>query len=641
MSEPASLTAEYVVVGSGAGGGPLAVRLAAAGHSVIVLEAGHVVEGLEYSVPAFHPYATEAQEMRWDFFVRHYDDEAAQQQDTKYCAPEDGILYPRAGTVGGCTAHNALIIVYPNDEDWDGLADLCGDESWRPAAMRKYFERLERCTYAGPDRRLPRWKLLDRLVRRLPILRSWFAPSGHGFAGWLPTSVAQPTLLLKDDQLIEAVVSAAETELVATLGRELRPSEHLAGWLDPNAQQVQQESMSGLWLIPLSVGGGRRCSTREPLLAAAAAAGSRLRILTDCLATRLVLDGSNACTGVEYLAGPHLYRADPLAGTAGPGQPGTVTATREVVVAGGSFNSPQLLMLSGIGPAEELGRLGLEVRVASPGVGTNLQDRYEIGVVAQTRKDLSLVTGGAFHPPRPGEPSDPYLAEWLDGKGPYATNGGLLAVVAASSAAQPVPDLFLFALPADFRGYFPGYAETLEWKPDHLTWAVLKAHTANRAGTVRLRSADPLDRPDIRFRYFDEGSDTAGEDLDAVVAGVKLARRLMQRLDAWDATEVCPGPSVSSDEDIRRYVAANAWGHHACGTCPIGRDGDPDAVLDSSFRVRGVPGLRVVDASVFPRIPGYFIVSAVYMASEKAAEVILADAAGGGSDWPAPPASLN
>src|SRR5581483_57180 len=134
-----------------------------------------------------------------------------------------------------------------------------------------------------------------------------------------------------------------------------------------------------------------------------------------------------------------------------------------------------------------------------------------------------------------------------------------LAVIAKSSPKQPVPDLILFALPADFHGYYPGYAESLEFKPDHLTWAVLKAHTANRAGSVRLRSTDATDAPDIRFRYFSEGSDAAGEDLDAVVAGVKLARRLSRALDQWDASEVLPGPGVETDDQIREYVTANAW----------------------------------------------------------------------------------
>jgi choline dehydrogenase len=635
MMPEATVTADYVIVGSGAGGGPLAIRLAEAGHSVVVIEAGGTGGGLVYDVPAFHAYATEATEMRWDFFVHHYDELAIEQQDPKYRPDKDGVLYPRASTVGGCTAHNALITVYPNDEDWDAIADLCGDDSWRAREMRRYFERLERCTYRWKE---PKNGLAKWFARHTPLVRSLFAPSGHGFDGWLPTSVAKLTLLLEDTQLIEAVLSCVEQELGPTLYSSRRWWQPVRYILDPNASPVQDTSMEGVWLIPLAVGDVHRHGTREPLLSAAARPGTALRILSDCLATRLVLDGSGRCTGVEYKSGAHIYRADPGSGGATQPASGVAMAAREVILSAGAFNTPQLLMLSGIGPADRLRRHGIDVRVDLAGVGENLQDRYEISVVNRTKKNLALVTGGAFHPPRPGDPPDHYLEEWRRGKGPYATNGGLLAVIAKSSAAQPVPDLLLFALPADFRGYYPGYAENLELRPDHLTWVVLKAHTVNRAGTVQLRSTDPADPPDIRFHYFSEGSDAAQQDLDAVVSGVKLARRLSKALDGWDATEIFPGPEVDSDEEIGRYAASNAWGHHACGTCAIGPDGDPRAVLDSKFRVRGVPGLRVVDASVFPRIPGYFIVSAVYMASEKAADVILADAVGPdpGHLWPAP-----
>jgi len=188
---------------------------------------------------------------------------------------------------------------------------------------------------------------------------------------------------------------------------------------------------------------------------------------------------------------------------------------------------------------------------------------------------------------------------------------------------RPLPDLFCFALLADFRGYFPGYsANVLEL--DYLTWAVLKAHTTNTAGEVRLRSADPRERPDINFRYFEEGNDTSGKDLNSVVEGIKFVRKLTEPLKKAGliVAEEAPGDGVQSDEELRDFARYQSWGHHASCTCPIGRDGDPNAVLDGDFRVRGVRNLRVVDASIFPRIPGFFIVSSVYMAAEKAADVL-------------------
>jgi choline dehydrogenase len=164
-------------------------------------------------------------------------------------------------------------------------------------------------------------------------------------------------------------------------------------------------------------------------------------------------------------------------------------------------------------------------------------------------------------------------------------------------------------------------------EPLYLTWAILQAHTKNTAGEVRLRSADPRERPYVNFRYFDEGNDKEGEDLDSVVEGIKFVRKLTAPLRAKKliAEEELPGDKVQSDDDLRDFVKYQSWGHHASCTCPIGREGDPMAVLDKNFKVRGTRSLRVVDASIFPKIPGFFIVSSVYMAAEKAADVILAE----------------
>jgi choline dehydrogenase len=190
---------------------------------------------------------------------------------------------------------------------------------------------------------------------------------------------------------------------------------------------------------------------------------------------------------------------------------------------------------------------------------------------------------------------------------------------------MPEPDLFVFGLPASFQGYYPGYSKELERHRNTFTWAILKAHTRNRAGTVRLRSADPRDVPEINFRYFDEGNDTEGEDLDAMVSGVRFVRSLLRHVPLHEE-ELVPGPDIGTDDEVRTFVRDNAWGHHASCTCKLGRPDDPTAVLDSSFRVLGTQSLRVVDASVFPRIPGFFVVTPVYMISEKASDVILADA---------------
>jgi choline dehydrogenase-like flavoprotein len=224
---------------------------------------------------------------------------------------------------------------------------------------------------------------------------------------------------------------------------------------------------------------------------------------------------------------------------------------------------------------------------------------------------------------------DRQYQEWASGRqGVYATNGAMLGVITRSSPARPLPDLFCMALLASFQGYFPTYSAMLAKGLNYLTWTILKAHTRNRGGEVTLRSADPRDTPRINFRYFEEGDDTTREDLDSVIEGIKLARTLMAGLkrDGLIEQEELPGDRLQTDEELRGFVRDNAWGHHASCTCPIGPR-EQNGVLGSDFRVHGTHGLRVVDASVFPRIPGFFIVSAVYMIGEKAADVILADAA--------------
>ena len=604
---------DYVIVGSGAGGGTLAARLVESGMRVFLLEAGGdplraSADGLpeDYEVPAFHASACENPAMSWGFKVRHYADEQRQARDPKY-EQGQGVLYPRAAALGGCTAHNAMIFILPHDSDWNRIAQATGDGSWRASRMRRYAKRVEACHHR------PWWRALHRIGLDF---------SGHGFDGWLSTERARPHEAFADDELLGTVIGTARTyasSLPLPLARTLR-------WLrtrgDPNARNWPRRSFEGICYTPTSTSGHCRTGTRERLLQAAAEHPGALHIELDALATRVIFAPDGSATGVEYLKGEHLYRAHAKP-NARSGEVRQVQARREVVLCGGAFNTPQLLMLSGIGPAQELQRHGIPVRVDLPGVGRNLQDRYEVAVTHRMRRPWKVLDGARF------VRNDPLWRRWQESRsGMYASNGAALAIACRSAPGAPEPDIFCMALLARFEGYFNGFSKLISAHQDYLTWALLKAHTKNRAGTVTLRSADPLDTPQVNFQYFEDGSDAAGEDLQAVVAGVRLVRRMTAPLIAAGliAEEKMPGSGVQTEAEIADYVRNTAWGHHASCSCAIGPASE-NGVLDSNFSVHGVRRLRVVDASVFPRIPGFFIASAVYMIGEKAADVILQDAA--------------
>ena len=594
---------QYIVVGSGAGGGTVAARLAESGCKVLLLEAGGDPLKLQgddavgkdrlpddYNVPVFHAFSTENDAMKWDFFVRHYGSEERQRKDPKYTEAERGVLYPRAGTLGGCTSHNAMITVYPHNEDWDFIANLTGDSSWKADNMRKYFERLENCHHRF---------FFYRWLAKLGL--NW---TRHGWSGWLNTQVAIPKTALGDKDLVQVIIEAAHKAYEKVGQPFKRIIWFFQGQADPNDWRLVEDNSVGIRYPPLATNNHQRNGTRERLLDVAQKYPQNLTIELDALATKILFDDDNRAIGVEYLKGASLYRAHAQpSNQPGERREARVATMGEVILAGGAFNTPQLLKLSGIGPREELQQHGIDVRVDLPGVGANMQDRYEVGVVNRMKEHWDVLKGAQY------ASGDPQYQQWANSrKGVYTTNGAVLAVIKRADPERFLPDLFCFALLAKFRGYFPGYSALIK-ETNYLTWAILKAHTNNTAGTVTLRSADPLDVPEINFHYFEEGNDEKKQDLAAVVDGIKFVREVSAPFKDLIEEEELPGAHLQTDEELGEFVKNHAWGHHASCTCPIGPQ-ERNGVLNGDFEVHGTKGLRVVDASVFPKIPGFFIAPA-------------------------------
>jgi choline dehydrogenase-like flavoprotein len=373
----------------------------------------------------------------------------------------------------------------------------------------------------------------------------------------------------------EALLAAAEEMQIPRTGDFNGAEQDGFGYWDVNQVNGERLSASRAFLQPVS---GR----------------ANLTVVTGALTRRVVIQDRRA-VGVE------ISRR---------GLVQTLAAAREVIVSAGAVNSPQLLMLSGIGPAEELRRHGIEVVCDLPGVGENLQDHQDVMLCfSSPRHTLYGYSLRAL----PWMLSSPFRY-LFQRKGPWTTNTVESGGFVRSRAGLEQPDLQIILGPEYMnqnRSIPRGHG---------FSFHVSLLQPRSR-GRLSLVSADPAAKPRLQANFL---SDPGGEDLEGLVRGFKLVRRLASApaMAGYRSEEVFPGPAVQSDEEIRQFTRDTlGTTFHPAGACKMGQDGM--AVVDPQLRVRGVEGLRVIDASIMPTVTSGNTNAPVIMIAEKGADMIL------------------
>ncbi len=441
------------------------------------------------------------------------------------------------------------------------------------------------------------------------------------FPGWYQTEVALPfKALARDEKLLETIFISADQAFNHNEQALERIKWGVEGKGDPNDWRLVRDNAVGIHYPPLATKNSTRHGTRERVLQVTKDYPDQLTVELKALATKVIFDDHNRAIGVEYLKGSEALPG-PLTAERSAGRP-----PRGLRVARGDPRrrrlqhpaAAQAVRASARAPSSRssASRCGSTCR----GVGTNMQDRYEVGVVnrmnfpnwevlkdRQVRARRSAIRNvgrgprRGVHHQRRGDGGDPALG----------------------SRKGRCPTFSCFALLGLFQGYFPNYSALFAEHLNYLTWAILKAHTNNSAGTRDLAVGRSARRAADRFPLFCGRQRQKGQDLVSVVEGIKFVRKMTKPLieSGLIAEEELPGKDVQTDEQLADYVKYYAWGHHASCSCPIGERAK-GGVVNGDFEVHGTQGLRIVDASVFPKIPGFFIVTSIYMIGEKAADVI-------------------
>lgn len=469
------------------------------------------------------------------------------------------MVTPRGKVVGGSSSINGMVYVRGHPRDFDTWEDM-GAKGWAFKHVQPYFKRMENA-HTGDDEE-------------------------GGEAGWRgttgPMHVKRGTRL---NPLYQAFIDA---------GRQ-------AGY--PVTDDYNGRQQEGFGAMEMTVHNGFRWSAANAYLRPARET-RRVRLVTHAFARRILLEGRKA-VGVEYSRGEKLHVA---------------RARREVIVAASSINSPKLLQLSGIGPADVLREAGVPVLHELPGVGENLHDHMEIYFQVKCKQPITL--NGKLN-----IGSKTMIgAEWLlfqSGLG--ATNHFESCGFIRSAAGVEYPDIQYHFLPAavryDGKAAFPGHGFQVHVGP---------MRTKSR-GFVRIRSSDPQENPKILFNYMSDPDDWA-----EFRACVRLTREIMKQraLAPFRAEEIQPGGKVQTDSQIDGYIREHSESaFHPTGTCKMGATKDRMAVVDPECRVIGIANLRVADSSIMPQVTNGNLNAPTLMIGEKASDHIL------GRD-PLPPSNL-
>ena len=564
-----STTFDFIIVGAGTAGCLLANRLSAdATKRVLLIEAGRKDDYHWIHIPVGYLYCIGNPRTDWLYSTE----------------PEAGLngralRYPRGKTLGGCSSINGMIYMRGQARDYDQWARITGDEAWAWDQALPYFK-LHEDHYKG-------------------------ASAAHGARGVLPK-------LLQDTSQDYAKVLRHRNA-----GGEWRVEKQRLRWdvLDAFAQAAQQAGIAptddfnggtneGVGYFEVNQRAGWRWSTAKAFLRPTCYGRPNFEMWTAAQVAKLQFetrpDGSLRCSGVEVWANHEMI---------------TATATTEVILSAGSIGSPQILQLSGIGPGALLQRHGITVRQDTPGVGANLQDHLQIRSVYKVQGVTTLNTQASTLWGK----AKIALEYALKRTGPMSMSPSQLGAFTRSDPAQPYPNIEYHVQPLSLDAF----GEPLH-SFNAFTASVCNLNPTSR-GTVQIKTARFEDAPAIAPNYL-------STDADRKVAAdsLRLTRIIVGQpaLAKYQPIEWKPGVQYQSDADLARLAGDIATTiFHPIGTTRMGTEDDPMAVVDSRLRVRGIAGLRVVDAGVMPVITSGNTNSPALMIAEKAAQWIAEDAA--------------